>query len=68
MKRKAQPAAKRRPRALGTGKADFVVPDDFNDPLPDFEDEFYKVDDLLAESFRALRASMVKKKPSRRRR
>jgi len=53
---------------LGIAKGDFVVPDDFNDPLPDFEDEFYKVDDLLADALRALRASVVKKKPSRRRR
>ncbi len=30
------------PRPLGTGKGDFVVPDDFNDPLPQFEKEFYR--------------------------
>ena len=29
------------PRKLGTAKGDFVVPDDFNDPLPkDIEDSF----------------------------
>ena len=67
---KAQTATKRLPRPIGTaGKGDFVVPDDFNDPLPkEIEDEFYKADDLLAESLRALRASVVKKKSSRRRR
>jgi prevent-host-death family protein len=32
---------KRAPRPLGTGKGDFVVPDDFDAPLPDFEAEFY---------------------------
>ncbi len=30
-------------RAWGTAKGDFVVPDDFNDPLPkEIEDLFYK--------------------------
>jgi len=32
---------KRAPRPLGTGKGDFVVPDDFDAPIPDFEAEFY---------------------------
>ncbi|HKW19404.1 MAG TPA: type II toxin-antitoxin system Phd/YefM family antitoxin [Terriglobales bacterium] len=36
-------AAKAKKRVLGTAKGDFVVPDDFNDPLPkDIEDLFYK--------------------------
>ena len=30
------------PRPLGTAKGDFVVPDDFNDSLIDFEREFYR--------------------------
>lgn len=29
-------------RPLGTAKGDFVVPDDFDDPLPEFEEEFYR--------------------------
>ena len=29
-------------RPLGTGKGDFVVPEDFNDPLPEFEKDFYR--------------------------
>jgi prevent-host-death family protein len=33
---------KRAPRPIGTGKGDFVVPADFNDPLPDFEEDFYR--------------------------
>jgi prevent-host-death family protein len=33
--------SKRAPRPLGTGKGDFVVPDDFDAPMPDFEAEFY---------------------------
>lgn len=33
---------KRAPRPLGTGKGDFVVPDDFNDPMPEFEKDFYR--------------------------
>ena len=66
---KAKSAAKSHPRLLGIAKGEFVVPDDFDDPLPKgIEDEFYKVDDLLAESLRALRASVVKKKRLRRRR
>ncbi|MGC2108681.1 MAG: type II toxin-antitoxin system Phd/YefM family antitoxin [Candidatus Korobacteraceae bacterium] len=32
----------RAPRPLGTGKGDFVVPDDFNDPMPEFEKDFYR--------------------------
>ena len=32
---------KRAPRPLGTGKGDFVVPDDFDAPMADFETEFY---------------------------
>ena len=32
---------KRAARPLGTGKGDFVVPDDFDAPMPDFEAEFY---------------------------
>lgn len=65
---KAQSATKRLPRPIGTAKGDFVVPDDFDDPLPkEIEDEFYKVDDLLEESLRALRASVVKTNRSRRR-
>ena len=35
-----KPQAK--PRPLGTGKGDFVVPDDFNDPWPEFEKDFYR--------------------------
>jgi hypothetical protein len=74
---KAQSATKRLPRPIGTGKGDFVVPDDFDDPLPkEIEDEFYQVDDLLEKSLFALRAAacpepsrrVVKKKRSRRRR
>ncbi len=66
---KAQSVAKHLPRPIGIGKGDFEVPDDFNDPLPqEIEDEFYKVDDLLPESLRAFRASVVKKKRSRHRR
>lgn len=35
--------AKAKKRVLGTAKGDFVVPDDFNDPLPrEIEDLFYK--------------------------
>jgi hypothetical protein len=65
---KVQSATKHLPRPIGTGKGDFVVPDDFDDPLPkEIEEEFYKVDDLLEESLRALRDSMVKSKRSRRR-
>jgi prevent-host-death family protein len=33
---------KRKPRPLGTGKGDFVVPNKFNDPWPAFEQEFYR--------------------------
>jgi hypothetical protein len=45
-----QPSAS--PRPIGTGKGDFVGAADFNDPLPkEIEDTFYKVDDLLEESF-----------------
>jgi len=67
MKRDTHLAAKAPSRPLGLAKGALVVPDDFDDPLPkEIEDEFYKVDALLAE-FRALRASMVKKKGSRRR-
>jgi hypothetical protein len=66
---KAKSAAKRQPRPIGTGKGDFVVPDDFDDPLPkEIEDEFYTVDALLEESLRAFRASVVKTNRSRRRR
>jgi hypothetical protein len=66
---KVQSATKRLPRPIGTGKGDFVVPDDFDDPLPkEIEDEFYQVDDLLEESLRALRDSVVKGKPLGRRR
>ena len=32
---------KRALRPLGTGKGHFVVPDDFNDPWPEIEQEFY---------------------------
>jgi prevent-host-death family protein len=36
-------AGKGEKRVLGTAKGDFVVPDDFNDPLPkEIEDLFYK--------------------------
>jgi prevent-host-death family protein len=36
-----KPARKR--RTLGSARGDFVVPDDFNDPLPkEIEDLFYK--------------------------
>jgi prevent-host-death family protein len=32
-----------RKRVLGTGKGDFVVPDDFDDPLPkEIEESFWK--------------------------
>ena len=66
---KAKSAAKRQPRPIGTAKGDFVVPDDFDGPLPkEIEDEFYKVDDLLKKSLRALRDSVVKTNRSRRRR
>ncbi len=34
------PAKKR--RKLGTAKGEFTVPDDFNDPLPEIEELFYK--------------------------
>jgi hypothetical protein len=62
--RKVQTGSKRRPRPIGTGKGDFVVPDDFDDPLPkEIEDEFYQVDDLLEKSLRAFRDSVVKSKP-----
>jgi prevent-host-death family protein len=30
------------PRPLGTGKGDFLVPDDFNEPMPEFEKDFYR--------------------------
>jgi len=33
---------KRAPRRIGTGKGDFVVPQDFNDPWPEFEKDFYR--------------------------
>jgi hypothetical protein len=69
MKNKAQIAVKRPWRLPGTANGDFVVPDDFNDPLPkEIEDEFYKKDDLLEESLSALRASVVKTGRSRCRR
>jgi len=36
-------ATKPKKRILGSAKGEFVVPDDFNDPLPkDVEDLFYK--------------------------
>jgi prevent-host-death family protein len=36
-------AAKPKTRKIGTAKGEFVVPDDFNDPLPkEVEDSFYK--------------------------
>jgi antitoxin (DNA-binding transcriptional repressor) of toxin-antitoxin stability system len=28
-------------RLLGIAKGEFVVPDDFNEPMPEFEKEFY---------------------------
>jgi prevent-host-death family protein len=32
-----------RPRTLGTAKEDFIVPEDFNQPLPDdLESDFWK--------------------------
>lgn len=31
---------KPKPRPLGTGKGDFVVPEDFNDRWPEFEEDF----------------------------
>ena len=34
--------AKRGPRPLGLAKGEFVVPDDFDAPLPDFEEDFYR--------------------------
>jgi len=35
--------AKPKKRILGSAKGEFVVPDDFNDPLPkEIEDLFYK--------------------------
>jgi len=41
---KLVPVSKRkRPGKLGSAKGDFVVPDDFNDPLPkEVEDSFWK--------------------------
>ena len=41
---KLVPVSKRkRPRKLGSAKGDFVVPDDFSDPLPkEVEDSFWK--------------------------
>ena len=33
---------KRASRRIGTGKGDFVVPQDFNDPWPEFEKDFYR--------------------------
>lgn len=35
-------ADKKIPRRLGTAKGQIVVPDDFNDPWPEFEEEFYR--------------------------
>jgi len=29
-------------RPLGTGKGDFVVPQNFDDPMPEFEQDFYR--------------------------
>ncbi|MGO9519371.1 MAG: type II toxin-antitoxin system Phd/YefM family antitoxin [Candidatus Korobacteraceae bacterium] len=29
-------------REWGFAKGEFVVPDDFDDPMPDFEEDFYK--------------------------
>jgi prevent-host-death family protein len=29
-------------RRVGTAKGAFVVPDDFNDPWPEFEQDFYR--------------------------
>jgi prevent-host-death family protein len=34
-------SSRKSPRPIGTGKGQFVVPDDFNDPLPEFEKDFY---------------------------
>jgi prevent-host-death family protein len=33
---------KRAPRPLGTAKGEFAVPHDFNDPWPEFEEDFYR--------------------------
>ena len=35
------PEAPRRKRLLGTMRGKFVVPEDFNDPMPEFEEAFY---------------------------
>ncbi len=35
-----KPEAK--PRPIGTGRGDFIVPEDFNEPLPEFERDFYR--------------------------
>jgi prevent-host-death family protein len=36
-------ATKQKTRKIGSAKGEFVVPDDFNDPLPtEVEDSFYK--------------------------
>ncbi len=40
---KIVPIQEKKARRLGTAKGQFVVPDDFNDPLPrDIEDSFYE--------------------------
>lgn len=33
---------KKQPRVIGTAKGRFVVPDDFNEPMPEFEKDFYR--------------------------
>lgn len=33
---------KAKPRPIGTGRGDFIVPEDFNEPLPEFERDFYR--------------------------
>jgi prevent-host-death family protein len=36
-------AGRKKKRVLGTAKGEFIVPDDFNDPLPkEIEDLFYE--------------------------
>ncbi len=33
---------KRSPRPLGLARGEFVVPEDFDAPMPDFEEDFYR--------------------------
>jgi len=38
---KLVPSQPKRKRKLGTARGQFVVPDDFDDPMPEFEADFY---------------------------